>query len=285
MKYYQHHIGDFNNGTRHLTRVERSLYRDMLELYYDTEQPLNSDINKLARRILAHTEEEREAMLIVLEEFFVLQDDGWHNARCDAEIAKYQEQVEQASRAGKASAAKRLNKDATESKERATPVQPSFNERSTPVQPTINHKPITNTPTDVGVARTPEAEACLAMKAAGMASVNPSNPKLSALLNAGITVPELSAAAGEAAAKGKPFAYALAVAEGRRRDAATAPLPDAMPDAMVETYAQRAARQRMEEVAPMAARKAPSSAFEAAQRFIHGEVIDVSPDQKRLQVA
>jgi hypothetical protein len=27
----------------------------------------------------------------VLEEFFSLQDDGWHNARCDAEIAKFQD--------------------------------------------------------------------------------------------------------------------------------------------------------------------------------------------------
>lgn len=50
------------------------------------------------------------------------------------------------------------------------------------------------------------------------------------------------------------------------------------PHAPVETYAQRAARQRMEEVAPMAARKAPGqrNAFEMAQAFIRGEdIIDV----------
>ena len=113
MNHYPHHIGDFNNATRHLTRVERSLYRDMLELYYDTEQPLNSDPKKIARRVLAITEDEQAAMNLVLEEFFVLQDDGWHNSRCDAEIAKYQGQIEQASRAGKASAAKRYGKNLT----------------------------------------------------------------------------------------------------------------------------------------------------------------------------
>lgn len=46
----------------------------------------------------------------------------------------------------------------------------------------------------------------------------------------------------------------------------------------VETYAQRAARQRVEEIAPAAARKAPGAAgsFEAAQRFMAGgDVIDV----------
>lgn len=139
------------------------------------------------------------------------------------------------------------------------------------------------TPSNEGVARTLQAEACIAMKAAGMAAVNPSNPKLTALLEAGITVPELVAAAADAVAKGKPFAYALASAEGRRRDAATAPLPNVVQrDAPVETYAQRAARQRMEEVAPMAARKQPGSAFDAAQRFMQGEVIDVAAVPKQL---
>lgn len=139
------------------------------------------------------------------------------------------------------------------------------------------------TPSNEGVARTREAVACMAMKSAGMAGVNPSNPKLTALLEAGITVPELVAAAADAVAKGKPFAYALASAEGRRRDAATAPLPNVVQrDAPVETYAQRAARQRMEEVAPMAARKQPGSAFDAAQRFIQGEVIDVAEVPKQL---
>lgn len=50
------------------------------------------------------------------------------------------------------------------------------------------------------------------------------------------------------------------------------------PHAPVETYAQRAARQRVEEVAPGAARKAPGqrSGFEMAQAFMNGgDVIDV----------
>lgn len=50
------------------------------------------------------------------------------------------------------------------------------------------------------------------------------------------------------------------------------------PETPTETYAQRAARQRMEEVAPGVARKAPGaeSGFEAAQRFMAGgPVIDV----------
>lgn len=51
------------------------------------------------------------------------------------------------------------------------------------------------------------------------------------------------------------------------------------PDTPTETHAQRAARQRMEEIAPGVARKAPGagSGFEAAQRFMAGgPVIDVA---------
>lgn len=58
------------------------------------------------------------------------------------------------------------------------------------------------------------------------------------------------------------------------------------PQAPVETYAQRAARQRVEEVAPMAARKAPGQrcGFAAAQAFINGaNVIDVTPVQQQQQ--
>jgi len=83
----------------------------------------------------------------------------------------------------------------------------------------------TFTPPIGGVAHATPGEACKAMKSAGMAAVNPSHPKLIALLEAGITLPELVDAAAHAVKTEKPFAYALATAEGRRRDAATAPLP------------------------------------------------------------
>lgn len=175
--------------------------------------------------------------------------------------------------------------DAAPDKHSASTVQAPDQHQTSPAESGFSDSliPDSLTPSNEGVVRTLQAEACMAMKAAGMAAVNPSNPKLTALLEAGITVAELVAAAADAVAKGKPFAYALASAEGRRRDAATAPLPNVVQrDAPVETYAQRAARQRMEEVAPMAARKQPGSAFDAAQRFIQGEVIDVAEVPKQL---
>lgn len=57
--------------------------------------------------------------------------------------------------------------------------------------------------------------------------------------------------------------------------------------APVETYAQRAARQRVEEISPMVARKAPGerSAFERAQDFMNGgDIIDVTENKKQIGV-
>jgi uncharacterized protein YdaU (DUF1376 family) len=70
MHYYPHHIGDFNARTRHLSRLERSIYRDLIELYYETEAPISIDLDRVARRIVATSPQERAAMVDVLNEFF-----------------------------------------------------------------------------------------------------------------------------------------------------------------------------------------------------------------------
>jgi hypothetical protein len=85
---------------------------------------LNSGLTSVARQI--NLREYESEVKSVLEEFFTLTDDGWINVRADKEIAHFRGKIEQASRAGRASAERR------------------FNARSTDVQPTNNHKPITN---------------------------------------------------------------------------------------------------------------------------------------------
>lgn len=111
MKHYPHHIGDFDKATRHLTRIERSVYRDLIDLYYDTEQRLTLDVQALCRRIIARSNEEATAVQQVLNEFFTETPTGWYHDRCEAEIEAYQANTSQKAIAGKASAeAKRLRK-------------------------------------------------------------------------------------------------------------------------------------------------------------------------------
>lgn len=91
MNFYKHHIGDFDQATRHLSFVEDAAYSRMIRKYYAEEKVLPVDVKKIERLIGARTREEREAVAVVLEEFFVLEDDGWHNKRCDEELAEAQE--------------------------------------------------------------------------------------------------------------------------------------------------------------------------------------------------
>ncbi|WKT72001.1 YdaU family protein [Acinetobacter variabilis] len=166
MNYYQHHIGDFNNATRHLSLVERAIYRDLLDMYYDTEKPIDaSNLERLARRLQCATEDQTAALKYVLEEFFTLQDGAYINNRCEREIAEFHGKRKQASEAGKASAKKRAEKkqqgpnggssnaeqsngDSStdvedQSNENSTNVEAALNENLTDEQPTINHKPLT----------------------------------------------------------------------------------------------------------------------------------------------
>lgn len=87
MNFYKHHLGDYAQATAHLTFVEDAAYSRLLRKYYAEEQPIPAELKAAQRLVGARTREEKDAVETVLEEFFELQDDGWHNKRADVEIA------------------------------------------------------------------------------------------------------------------------------------------------------------------------------------------------------
>lgn len=89
MNYFEHHIGDYDEATAHLSACEDGIYSRLIRKYYATEAPLMADVPKLQRLVRARTREEREAVVAVLEEFFRLEADGWHQEKCDEVIAAY----------------------------------------------------------------------------------------------------------------------------------------------------------------------------------------------------
>lgn len=131
MHYYQFNIGDYASHTRHLDLIEDLAYRRLLDLYYLHERPLNEDATVVAKQI--GMKSEVEAVSVVLKEFFDLTPDGYRSVRADKEIEHYHSKIQQASRAGKASAERRLNGRSTVA---STGV-------ATDVQPTNNQEPIT----------------------------------------------------------------------------------------------------------------------------------------------
>lgn len=127
MNYYEHHLGDYDGATAHLSWLEDCAYRRLLCLYYRNEKPIPADIKQACRLVRATSKQERAAVQQVLEEFFCLQVDGWHHGRCDAEIAKVREKSEKA----RASVAKRWENRSTDS-------MPSDNERNTNVSTNVS---------------------------------------------------------------------------------------------------------------------------------------------------
>lgn len=150
MNHYPHHMGDFNNATRHLTRLERSIYRDLIELYYSTERMLPLDLTSVCRLILAHSNEEVTAVEQTLNEFFNETATGWYHIRCEEELEKYKSNASQKSLAGKASALKKAAKLQQALNTRSTDVEMPFNGTPTNQEPiTNNHKPIKNNTTKI----------------------------------------------------------------------------------------------------------------------------------------
>jgi uncharacterized protein YdaU (DUF1376 family) len=87
MHYYQFNIGDYLKHTAHLAPHEDLAYRRLLDMYYDTEQPIPNDIPRVSRRLRM----EQEIVGVVLNEFFVLTEDGYRNTRADKEISDYRD--------------------------------------------------------------------------------------------------------------------------------------------------------------------------------------------------
>jgi uncharacterized protein YdaU (DUF1376 family) len=112
MHYYQFNIGDYKSHTNHLDLLEDLAYRRLLDLYYLHERPLNVGVAAVARQIGMREHEDK--VKLILEEFFRMSDEGWINPRADREIKHFHSKIEQASRAGKASAQRRSNARSTD---------------------------------------------------------------------------------------------------------------------------------------------------------------------------
>ena len=102
MNYYEHHLGDYLRDTAHLTMVEDGAYRRLLDAYYIKELPLPKAVRDIYRLVRAGSKVEKDAVSIVLGEFFSEGDDGWRHKRCDTEIARYQDKQAKAKRSAEA---------------------------------------------------------------------------------------------------------------------------------------------------------------------------------------
>lgn len=118
-------------ATAHLSEVEEAIYGRMVDQYYAREAPLPLDLAACVRLVRASTAAARKAVPVILREFFTQMADGWHQKRCDEELATYHERSASAARSVSVRWAKRN-----------TNVSETYAERNTNQKPvTSNHKP------------------------------------------------------------------------------------------------------------------------------------------------
>lgn len=118
MIWYKFHVGDYLTHTLHLSDAEDLAYRRMLDLYYMSEKPLPPSPEAVARKIRL----DLDITESVLAEFFTKTEEGYRHTRCDAELARYQRQVE-SNRASGAKGGRPKTESVTDSEPTTNPNQ------------------------------------------------------------------------------------------------------------------------------------------------------------------
>jgi uncharacterized protein YdaU (DUF1376 family) len=146
MYYYKFNIADWHLATSHLSLEEEAIYFKLINFYYDSEQAIPLETDSVIRRLRLGSV--RDIVGIVLKEFFVLQEDGWHHLRCDDEISKYHYKAEVNQRIGKLGGRPKK----TESVSVGIP-EITLTKNQEPL--TINQEPITNIKPLIGETKFP----------------------------------------------------------------------------------------------------------------------------------
>ncbi|WP_052949803.1 YdaU family protein [Dyella japonica] len=234
MNFYKHHLGDYSKATSHLSFVEDAAYSKLLRKYYSKEKPIPGALNAAQRLVGARARHERMAVETVLKEFF--QYDGernvWRNKRADEEISKANAQAETNRRiAEEREASRRRRNEVDDRVVSSGEMGKSFNELGTNREPSqtpdsISHISKTGKPEHSHASAllevsTEAGRACALLRQAGCRRVNPSNPKLLAALNEGVTPETIRDTYLERPDAAAPFAWAIATARNRQAQCAT----------------------------------------------------------------
>jgi uncharacterized protein YdaU (DUF1376 family) len=138
MHHYPFHVGDYIRATAHLDIIEDCIYRRLIDLYMETEQPIPNETQQVIRRLRLGS----SGLILetILKEFFTIGSDNcWHNSRCDAEILEYKRLAEVSRANGKLGGRPKKTQRVILANPAITQQEPSR------LQPrTNNQEPITN---------------------------------------------------------------------------------------------------------------------------------------------
>jgi uncharacterized protein YdaU (DUF1376 family) len=115
MHFYPHHIGDFQRDTASLSDSDTMAYLRLIWMYYDTELPLPNDAKRLAFKIGSNP----DSVQIILDTFFIKEQDVYRHKRCDQVLNDIYNKSEQARLAAQIRWANNANAKQTQSERNA----------------------------------------------------------------------------------------------------------------------------------------------------------------------
>lgn len=145
MFYFKFHIGDYRRETQHLTLLEHGVYMTLMATYYTNEQPLPKDERQLLRLAGARTDDEKQAVIDVVNEFFIPTETHWVHSRIDFELNEYQSKAEinreNGKKGGRPSNKPKKNPIGFDSVEKKTQTDSEIKPKANPKE-TLTNKPI-----------------------------------------------------------------------------------------------------------------------------------------------
>lgn len=142
VNYYSFHIGDYRRDTAHLTPIEHYIYRTLIDWYFLNETQIPKETQVVIRRLSLGSDMVPN-LENVLNDFFVLGENGWRHRRIDSEICEYRNKAEVNRVNGKLGGRPKKPKKTQTVSERLANDNPTESESNPNQEPlTINHKPI-----------------------------------------------------------------------------------------------------------------------------------------------
>lgn len=151
MNYYKRHIGDYMKDASHLSLLEHGIYMRLMDVYYTRESAI--PVDQAARLIGARSKDEKEALAVVVAEFFQEVDGFYKQTRCDIEIALMQQKAETNRDVGKRGG--RPKKETAKVQSGNPEITQTVSENNPDVTLATSHKPLANSSVPIGTGGKP----------------------------------------------------------------------------------------------------------------------------------
>jgi uncharacterized protein YdaU (DUF1376 family) len=134
MHYFEFNIKDYRADAFQLTLIQHGAYKQLIDQYCLNESPLTLNLEDLFYDLLIRGDDEKKAIVFVLEKFFDKTENGYVHKRCDAVIKKYQAKSNQSRDAVNTRWAREKGKD-------TDVIREAYDRNTNQEQPTNNKKP------------------------------------------------------------------------------------------------------------------------------------------------